>query len=187
MEARIVIYHLQGKYSMSWDQLNKIKNINEKRISWKHFKKYFQQWYLSKHYYDKKIQEFFKLKLGNMTIEEYEKKFLELLRYVDFIKDEKVKIKRFLSGFPSFYKDKIQFDEPENLEESMTKAKYLYEQNKGRTTFQKAWDEKNKGNMDQRKGFKPPFFKNNSKSYKQGKEEKNERNMTDTMGKRLRE
>jgi hypothetical protein len=29
-----------------------------------------------------------------------------LLRYVDFIKDEKVKIQRFLSGLPSFYKIK---------------------------------------------------------------------------------
>jgi hypothetical protein len=37
-----------------------------------------------------------------MTMEENENKFLELLRYVDFIRDEKVKIQRFLSGFPSF-------------------------------------------------------------------------------------
>jgi hypothetical protein len=58
------------------------------------------------------MQEFFELKLGSMTMEEYENKFLELLRYVGFIKEEKVKIQRFLSGLPSFYKDKIQFDEP---------------------------------------------------------------------------
>jgi hypothetical protein len=48
------------------------------------------------------MQELFELKLRSMTMDEYEKKFLELLRYVDFIKDEKVKIQRFLSGFPSF-------------------------------------------------------------------------------------
>jgi hypothetical protein len=38
--------------------------------------------YLSEKYYDKKMQEFFELKLGSMTMDEYEKKFLELLRYV---------------------------------------------------------------------------------------------------------
>jgi hypothetical protein len=38
------------------------------------------------------MQEFFELKLGNMTMEEYERKFLEFMRYVDFIRDEKVKI-----------------------------------------------------------------------------------------------
>jgi hypothetical protein len=64
MEAKISIYHLQGKASMWWDQLKQVKHIDEKRISWKYFKKYFQKKYLSEHYYDKKMQEFFELKLG---------------------------------------------------------------------------------------------------------------------------
>jgi hypothetical protein len=38
------------------------------------------------------MQEFFELKLGNMTMYEYERKFVEFLRYVEFIKYEKVKI-----------------------------------------------------------------------------------------------
>jgi hypothetical protein len=48
------------------------------------------------------MKELFEHKLGSMTMKEYEKKFLELMRYVDFIKDEKVKIQMFLSGLPSF-------------------------------------------------------------------------------------
>jgi hypothetical protein len=76
------------------------------------------------------MQYLFELKLGNMTMDEYKRNFLELLRYVRFIRDEKVKIQRFLSGLPSFYKDKIQLDEPKNLEESIKKDKYLYDQNK---------------------------------------------------------
>ena len=38
---------------------------------------------------------------------EYEKKFLGLLKYVGFINDEKVKVNRFLSGIPSFYKEHL--------------------------------------------------------------------------------
>jgi hypothetical protein len=52
------------------------------------------------------------------------------LRYVGFIKDEKVKIQIFLSGIPSVYRDKIYFDEPNTFENSIRKAKYLYEYNK---------------------------------------------------------
>ena len=48
------------------------------------------------------MKEFFELKLGTKTMEEYDKQFFELLKYVDFIKDEKVKIQRFLSGLTSF-------------------------------------------------------------------------------------
>jgi hypothetical protein len=105
-------------------------------ISWKQFKKYFHQQYLLECCYDKKMMEFFELRLGNATMEEYEKMFLELLRYVGFI--EKVKIQRFLSGQPSFYKDKIQFDELKSMEETIRKTKYLYDQNKGGANFQKS-------------------------------------------------
>jgi len=43
-------------------------------------------------YYDNKMKDFFELKLGIMTIDDYERIFLELLKYVAFINDEKVKI-----------------------------------------------------------------------------------------------
>ena len=42
------------------------------------------------------MQELFDLKMGSLTMEEYVKKFLDLMRYVDCIKDEKIKIQRFL-------------------------------------------------------------------------------------------
>jgi hypothetical protein len=80
--------------------LKQFKNIDEKRISWKYSKKYFHQQDLLENYYDNKMQELFDLKLGILTMEKYEKKLLELLRYVDFIRDEKVTTKRILSGLP---------------------------------------------------------------------------------------
>jgi hypothetical protein len=67
-----------------------------------------------------------------MAMDEYERRFLELLRYVGFIKDENVKIQRFMSGLPSFYTDKIRFHEPRTLDGAIRKDKYLYEHNKGR-------------------------------------------------------
>jgi hypothetical protein len=50
------------------------------------------------------MQELFELKLGSKTMEEYENNFMWLLKFVRFIKDEKVKVLMFLSGFPSFCK-----------------------------------------------------------------------------------
>jgi hypothetical protein len=60
----------------------------------------------------------------------YERRFMELLRYVHFIKDEKVKIQIFLSGIPSIYNDKIQYDDPKTLDETIMRAKCLYDQHK---------------------------------------------------------
>ena len=97
-------------------------------------------------------------------MEEYANKFLELLRYVRYIKDEKVKIQHFLSGFPYSYKDRIEFYEPRNLEEEIRKAKYYYEKIKGKHDYHKTWKDKNNEKYDQRKkGFKPSNFRNQQK------------------------
>jgi hypothetical protein len=71
-EGRIAMYQLKGKSSMWWDKLVQVQHIREKDITWKEFKKYFEKKYLTKIYYDGKMKQFFELKLGSMTIDEYE-------------------------------------------------------------------------------------------------------------------
>ena len=79
-------------------------------------------------------------------------------------KDEKVKVQWFLSGLPQSYKDRIEFYEPRTLEEAIRKAKYCYEQSKGKPDFHKAWKDKKNEKFDQRKkGFKPSNFRNQQK------------------------
>ena len=87
--------------------------------------------------------------------------FLELLRYVRYIRDDKVKIQRFLSGLPQEYKERIEFDEPRTLEEAIRKAKYFYDHNKRKLYIHKAWKDKKNEKFDQRKkGLKPSHFRN---------------------------
>jgi hypothetical protein len=148
LEARIATYHLHRKAAMWWDQLKQVEHVNESRITWNHFKKYFQKKYLSEHLYDKKMQDFFELRLGSMTMAGYEKKLLGLLKYVRFIGDEKVKIRRFLSVLPAFYKENIKYDEPKTLMEAIRKAKNLYDQGQGRESLQKSWKDKKNAKYD---------------------------------------
>ena len=81
-------------------------------------------------------------------MEEYANNFLELLRYVKYIKDEKVKIQRLLSELPQSYKDIIEFYEPRTLEEAIRKAKYCYEQSKGKHGYHKTWKDKKSEKYD---------------------------------------
>jgi hypothetical protein len=118
-EGRISIYQLKGTTSIWWNQYVQVQCIDEKKVTWREFKRYFQRKYLTKRYYDKKMKEFFDLKVGSMTIDEYERRFLELLKCISSIKDEKVKIQRYLSGLPPFISDKIQYDDPKTLEETI--------------------------------------------------------------------
>jgi hypothetical protein len=118
-EGRIVIYQLKESASMWWDHLVKVQHIKEKSVTWREFKKHSEKKYLTKRYYDKKMKQFFEIKLRSMTIDKYERRFLELLKYVSFIKDDTVKIQRYLSGLPSFISEKIQYDYPKTLEETI--------------------------------------------------------------------
>ena len=53
-----------------------------------------------------------------------------------------MKIQCFLSGLPQSYRDIIEFDEPRTLEEAIRKAKYCYDQNKGKHDYRKEWKDK---------------------------------------------
>ena len=70
-----------------------MQQIYDKNFTWREFKRYFQKKYLTKRYYDKKMKEFFEFKIGSMTIDEYERRLLEMLKYVAFIKDDKLRFK----------------------------------------------------------------------------------------------
>ena len=76
---------------MSWQDIKKVKNINERYVTWKTFKKYFKRKYLSEQYYEKKVKEFYELRLAAMTMKELCSKFESLLHYVPYIIDEKLK------------------------------------------------------------------------------------------------
>jgi hypothetical protein len=170
-EGRIAMYQLKGKASMWWDQFLQVQHIKEKEVTWKELKRYFEKKYLTKRYYDRKMKEFFELKLDSMTIDEYERSFLELLKYVPFIKDEAIKIQRYLSGFPPSIGDNIQYDDPKTMEETIRREKCLYEQQREKPTFQKAWDNQKRFKKEQRqKGRKPSFFRNSSWGQSSSKE-----------------
>jgi len=138
-----------------------VQHIDEKKVNWRDLKRHFQNKYLTKWYYDKKMKDVFEQKFGNMMIDEYKRRFLELMNYVPFIRDEQVNIQIYLSGLPSFISGNIQYDDPNKLEETIRHANCLYEKQRGRPTFQKAWEDKMKSKVDQRKkDDKPLFFRN---------------------------
>lgn len=64
------------------------------------------------------------MNMGSMTDEEYMNKFLDLFRYVSYLKDEKTKVQRFINGLLITFKDQIEYDNPRSLEEVIGKLKH---------------------------------------------------------------
>ena len=95
-------------------------------------------------------------------MDSYAKRFLELLRYVPYLKDEKARIQCSLSGLPQSYHDRIEFENPKTLDDTIRKEKFCYDKFKDMQEPPKDWKI-----MDmpifQRKGFKSSQYKNSKK------------------------
>ena len=92
LKARMTMYNLTGKADIWWQDIKRVKNLKEKYLNWRVFKKYYKRRFLSEQHYEDRAKEFYDLKLGPMSMKELSNKFLSLLRYVPYIIDEKPKI-----------------------------------------------------------------------------------------------
>jgi hypothetical protein len=64
------------------------------------------------------------------------------------------------------FRDKIQYDDPKTMEETIRREKCLYEQQREKPTFRKAWVDQKKFKKEHRqKGKKPPFFRNSPQGH----------------------
>ena len=73
------------------------------------------------------------------------------------------------------------------MTEAIRKDKYLYEQGQGRESLQKSWkDKKNAKSNQRRKGFKPPFNRNEPNRNHQDQYAKGDFKKYDSFGKRGR-
>ena len=70
-------------------------------------------------YYDEKAKEFNDLQLGMLTMEDFVTKFINLQRYVPYLRDEKAIVYKFISFLPTTYKERIEFDIPKTMDEAI--------------------------------------------------------------------
>ena len=103
-----------------------MKGIREKNINWSTFKKYFKKNFLSEQCYEERAKDFYELKLGAINMKELSSKFLSLLRYVPYIVDEKPKVQWFLICLPYHINDRIEYDNPKTMDETIRKANFCY-------------------------------------------------------------
>eukprot|EP00253_Pinus_taeda_P009984 PITA_09984 len=148
LKARLAIFQLQGKATLWWEEVKIVKGVSEQTVTWDNFQKYFKERYLTERFYDEKAREFHDLRLGQQTMDEFITRFTSLVRYVPYIREEKAKVKIFVSSLPPYMRERIEFDNPKSMDEVIRKARICYQQSiqKGETAGKK-WNEK--------KGFRP--------------------------------
>lgn len=84
LKARLVVYQLQGKSKLWWEEIKIIHFLDERTISWEEFRHKFKS-NLSEIYNDGHEKYFHELRLGQLTMDEFVTKFTNLLWHVPYI------------------------------------------------------------------------------------------------------
>ena len=99
MKENISTFSLKGKQDIWWEYVKNVKGICEDDLTWHEFDRLFKKKYLLERYFDDKAKEFYELQMDSMIEDEYTSRFLQLLRYVPYLKEENSKVQIFISGF----------------------------------------------------------------------------------------
>ena len=130
MKARLAIYNLNGKVERWWRDLRHTKKDELWEVCSDTFQKNFQEKYMSERFFDWKVKEFHKLHMESMTMDVFINIFLDMLHYVPYIKEKKVKIEHILGCLHPSFRDNIEFDMPKNFNTTLRKARLYYEHGK---------------------------------------------------------
>ena len=98
MKAMIATFNLKGKADIWWEDVKNVKGAREDDFTCNELEKLFKKKYLSERYYDDQVEEFYESQMSSMRNDEYTSRFLELLRYLPYLKEEKAKVQRVISG-----------------------------------------------------------------------------------------
>eukprot|EP00253_Pinus_taeda_P006115 PITA_06115 len=99
-------------------------------------------------------------------MDEFINRFTSLLRYVTYLKEEKAKVQRFVSGLPMYMRERIEFDNPKSMDEAIRKARICYQQSKQKgDSSNRKWNEKkNSKAVGNNKGSRSSGIKGSNKN-----------------------
>jgi hypothetical protein len=96
-------------------------------VSWELFEERFRRKYLPAYYEEQQVGAFHALVQGNKTVEEYEIKFMELVKYVSYMDNDQRKAECFIYGLNPRIKDMVRMWKPSSVAEAMENVHYMEE------------------------------------------------------------
>ncbi|XP_074356244.1 uncharacterized protein LOC141695940 [Apium graveolens] len=99
-------YFLKGESNYWWESAKALEAVEV--ITWDMFKRMFLDKYFPRYMQTQMEMKFFELKQDNMTVDEYEKKFTELSRFMgEYVDSEDKRAKRFQQGLKPWLRSRV--------------------------------------------------------------------------------
>jgi hypothetical protein len=122
-----------------WGNLERQLHLTPDTVSWELFEERFRRKYLPAYYKEQQVGAFHALIQGNKTVEEYEIRFMELVKYVSYMDSDQRQAERFIYGLNPQIRDMVRMWKPSSVAEAVESARYMEEHMKltggARSTF----------------------------------------------------
>jgi hypothetical protein len=82
------IFQLRDSALNWWGNLERQLHLTPDTVSWELFEERFRRKYLPAYYEEQQVGAFHALVQGNRTVEEYEIRFMELVKYVSYMDND---------------------------------------------------------------------------------------------------
>jgi hypothetical protein len=96
-------------------------------VSWELFEERFRRKYLPAYYEEQQVGAFHALVQGNRTVEEYEIRFMELVKYVSYMDNDQRQAERFVYGLNPKIRAMVRMWKPSSVAEAVENARYAEE------------------------------------------------------------
>ena len=107
-KAKITIFQLRDSALNWWGNLERQLHLTLDIVSWELFEERFRRKYLPAYYEKQKVGAFHALIQGNRTVEEYEIRFMELVKYVSYMDNDQQRVERFVYGLNPKIRDMVR-------------------------------------------------------------------------------
>jgi hypothetical protein len=126
-KVKITIFQLRDSALNWWGNLEKQLHLTPDTVSWEIFEERFRRKYLPTYYKEQQVGAFHALVRGNRTVEEYEIRFMELVKYVSYMDNNQRQAEHFVYGLNPKIRVMVRMWKPSSIAEAVENSRYVEE------------------------------------------------------------
>jgi hypothetical protein len=125
--VKIVIFQLRDSALNWWGNLERQLHLTPDTVSWELFEEGFRRKYLLAYYEEEQVGVFHASVQGNKTVEEYEIRFIELVKYASYMDNDQRQEECFVYGLNPKIRAMVWMWKPSSIEKAVENAGYAKE------------------------------------------------------------
>ena len=126
-KSKLAIFQLKGAALNWWGNQERQLHLTPDTVPWELFVEKFKGKYLPASYQEEQAGALHALVQRHLSVEEYEERFMELVKYVPYLDNDERQVERFVYGLNAKIRAQVRMWKPSSVAEAVDCARYTEE------------------------------------------------------------